>query len=113
MYWYFDKDITEDYRNLHTEQLHNLYLPNISITESRKMQWAEYVTCTEKMRNVCKILVMNPKRKKEREDVDWIHLAPYMVQQRTLVKMTVNHKRQVIYLAQQPLASQDLSRVGD
>jgi hypothetical protein len=49
---------------MHTEQLHNFYLPNIDVTESRRMQWAEYVTCTGEMRNAYKILVMNPKGKK-------------------------------------------------
>jgi hypothetical protein len=46
---------------MHTEQLHNFYLPDTGITESKRMQWAEYVTCTEEMRNVYKILVKNHK----------------------------------------------------
>jgi hypothetical protein len=51
---------------LHNEELHNLYsLENIiRMIKSRRMRWAGLVALIGEMRNVCKILVGKPERKR-------------------------------------------------
>jgi hypothetical protein len=49
------------WRRLHNEKLHHLYasLNIVRVIKSRRMRWAEHVTCRGKMRNVYKIGVQN------------------------------------------------------
>jgi hypothetical protein len=58
-------EVTEGWRKLHNENLHNLYLsPNtIRMIKSRKMIWAGHVAQMEK-RNAYRILVGKPERKR-------------------------------------------------
>jgi hypothetical protein len=47
--------VTEGWRNLHYEQLHNMYSsPNIIIRQikSRRVRWTRHVACMGEMRNV-------------------------------------------------------------
>jgi hypothetical protein len=55
-------DVTGQWRNLHNEELHNLYSsPNIIRTlKSRRMRWAGYVAHMGKKRNADRILVGKP-----------------------------------------------------
>jgi hypothetical protein len=52
-------EVTVDWRELHNEELHNLYSsPNIiRIIKSRKMRWAGRVARMGDTRNTCRILV--------------------------------------------------------
>jgi hypothetical protein len=54
------------WRNLHNEELHNLYcsLSIIRITKSRRMRWAVHTARMGEKRNVCRILVGKPEGKR-------------------------------------------------
>jgi hypothetical protein len=54
------------WRRLHNEELHNQYIsPNIiRVIKSRRMRWAGYVACTEKMSNSHKMLVRKSEQKR-------------------------------------------------
>jgi hypothetical protein len=58
-------DVTEDWRKLHNEELHNLYSsPNIiRMFKSRRMRWAGHVARIRETRNAYKILVGKPEGK--------------------------------------------------
>jgi hypothetical protein len=55
-------EVTEGWRKLHNEELHNLYSsPNIiRIIRSKRMRWAEHVAPMGAKRNAYKILVTKP-----------------------------------------------------
>jgi hypothetical protein len=36
-------EVTGEWRKLHSEELHNLYSPQISLGKSRRMRWAGHV----------------------------------------------------------------------
>jgi hypothetical protein len=52
-------EVTGSWRNLHNEDLHNLYSLQsvIRIIKYRRMRWAGHVTCIGEMRNAYEILV--------------------------------------------------------
>jgi hypothetical protein len=54
-------EVTEDWRKLHNEKLHNLYSsPNINrMIKSMRIRWVEYVACMGR-RGMYVILVGNP-----------------------------------------------------
>jgi hypothetical protein len=54
--------VTGGWRNLHDEELHNLYSsPSIiRMIKSRRMRWAGYVTRMEEKKNAYRILLRNP-----------------------------------------------------
>jgi hypothetical protein len=60
-------EVTEDWRKLHNEDLHNLYSsPNIiRMIKSRRMRWAGHVTRMGETRNASKILVGKPEGKRQ------------------------------------------------
>jgi hypothetical protein len=62
-------EVTGEWRKLHSEELHNLYLsPNIiRQIKSRRMRWAGHVACMEEER-FYKVLVGKPKGKRHSED---------------------------------------------
>jgi hypothetical protein len=55
-------EVTGGWRNLHNEELHNLYSsPSIiRMIESRRMRWAGHVARMGEKRNAYRILVGNP-----------------------------------------------------
>jgi hypothetical protein len=58
------------WRNLHNEELHNLY-PSSNIIKqikSRRMRWARHVALMEEERKVYKVLVGNPEGNNHSED---------------------------------------------
>jgi hypothetical protein len=57
--------VTGGWRNLHNEELHNLYsLPSIiRIIKSRRMRWAGHVARMGAKRNVYRLLVGKPRGK--------------------------------------------------
>jgi hypothetical protein len=59
-------EVMGEWRKLHNEKHHNLYSsPNIiKQIKSRQMRWAGQVACMGEERNVCKVLVGNPKGQK-------------------------------------------------
>jgi hypothetical protein len=100
------------WRRLHAEGLHNFSaLPNVTgVIISRRMRRAEHIARMGEMRNVHKILVGNPERKRPLgrpmsrwednirkdirevgwEGVHWIHLAQDRDQRRAVVKTVMN-----------------------
>jgi hypothetical protein len=60
------EEVAEDMRELHNEELHNLYASPyiIRVIKSRRMRWAGHVTRMGKMRNAYKIMVGKPEGKK-------------------------------------------------
>jgi hypothetical protein len=58
--------VTERWRKLHNEELHNLYsLPSIiRIIKSRRMRWADHVARMGEKRNVYRLLVGKPEGKR-------------------------------------------------
>jgi hypothetical protein len=57
--------VTEGWRKLHNEELHNLYSsPSIiRIIKSRRIRWAGHVARMVEKRNVYRLLVGKPERK--------------------------------------------------
>jgi hypothetical protein len=57
-------EVMREWRKLHNEELHNLYLsPNIiRQTKSSRMRWAVHVACMGEERKVHNILVGKPER---------------------------------------------------
>jgi hypothetical protein len=55
-------EVTEGWRKLHNEELHNLYSSTsiIRMIKSRRMKWAGHVERMGEMRNTYKILVGKP-----------------------------------------------------
>jgi hypothetical protein len=55
-------EVTEDWRKLHNEELHNLYSsPNIiRMIKSWKIRWAGHVALMEETKNAYRILVGKP-----------------------------------------------------
>jgi hypothetical protein len=55
---------------MHNDELHSLYpSPNIvRVIKSRRMRWAEHVACMREGKNVYRVLVGRPKRKRPWED---------------------------------------------
>jgi hypothetical protein len=55
-------EVTEEWRKLHNEELHNLYSSPDIIRQvrSRRMRWAGHVARMGEERNVCKVLVGKP-----------------------------------------------------
>jgi hypothetical protein len=53
------KEVTVDWRKLHSEELHEIYSPPniIQVIKSRRMRWAGHVACMGEKRNICSILV--------------------------------------------------------
>jgi hypothetical protein len=60
------KEMAGGYRQLHNEELHNLYISSniIKGIKSRRMRWAGHVECMEALRNEYKILVRKPEGKR-------------------------------------------------
>jgi hypothetical protein len=58
-------EVTEKWRKLHKEELHNLYSsPNIvKVTKSRSMRWETHIVRLIEERNTYKILVVQPEGK--------------------------------------------------
>jgi hypothetical protein len=59
-------EVTGEWRELHSEELHNLYSsPDINRqSKSRRMRWAEHVACMREERKVYKVLVRKSEGKK-------------------------------------------------
>jgi hypothetical protein len=59
-------EVTGEWRKLHNEELHNLYLsPDIiRQVKSRRMRWAGHVACMGEDRKLYKVLVGKPKGKR-------------------------------------------------
>jgi hypothetical protein len=59
-------EVTEEWRNLHNEELNDLYSsPSIVwVIKSEIMRWAGYVACMGERRGVYRVLVGKPERKK-------------------------------------------------
>jgi hypothetical protein len=57
-------EVTEDWRKLHNEELHNLYSsPNIiKMMKSRRMRWAGHIARMGETRNAYRILVEKPEK---------------------------------------------------
>jgi hypothetical protein len=57
--------VTEGWRKLHSEELHNLYsLPSIiRMIKSMRMRWAGHIARIGEKRNACRILVGKPEEK--------------------------------------------------
>jgi hypothetical protein len=90
-------EVTGEWRKLHSGELHNLYLSPDIIRQNKlkRMRWAGHVACLGERRNLYRVLVGKPVRKKPlgkprrrwqvgiemdlRESgsggTDWIHLA--------------------------------------
>jgi hypothetical protein len=105
-------EVTGGWRKLHNEDLHNLYSsPSIiRIIKSRRMRWAGYIARMGKKRNVYRILVEKPERKRPLgrprrrwvdnikmdlreigwDGVDWIDTAQDRDQLRALVNTVLN-----------------------
>jgi hypothetical protein len=105
-------EVTEGWRKLHNEELHNLYSsPSIiRIIKSRRMRWAEHVARMGDKRNVYRLLVGNPEGKRPlgrprrrwidniKMDlleigvsvVDWVRLAQDRYRWRALVNSVMN-----------------------
>jgi hypothetical protein len=62
-----NKKATGGWRNLHHEELQNLYSsPHIiKIIKSRRMRWAGYIARMREMRNAYRILVGKPEGKRQ------------------------------------------------
>jgi hypothetical protein len=58
--------VTGGWRKLHNEELHNLYSSRsiIRIIKSRRMRWAEHVARMGEKRNVYRLLLEEPERKR-------------------------------------------------
>jgi hypothetical protein len=104
--------VTEGWRKLHNEELHNLYssLSIIRIIKSRKMRWAGHVARMREKRNVYSLLVGKPEGKIPLERprrrwinnikmdlleiglnvVDWIGLAQDRYRWRAVVNSVLN-----------------------
>jgi hypothetical protein len=102
--------MTEGWRKLHNEELHNLdFSPSIiRMIKSRRMRWAGHVACLK--RNACRILVENTEgksalgRHRRRwnnninlshgkigwDGMDLIYLTQYRDQWKVLVKTVMN-----------------------
>ena len=63
-------EVTREWRNLHNEELNDLYSsPNIvRVTKSRRMSWSVHVTRMEERRAIYRILVGKPEGKRQLED---------------------------------------------
>jgi hypothetical protein len=103
-------EVTGEWRKLHNEELHDLYLPNIvRVLKSRRMRWAEHVARMGKERGMYRVLVGKPEGKRplgracrrrennikiDFEDVgwvtDWIELARDRNMCRALVNAVMN-----------------------
>jgi hypothetical protein len=59
-------EVTGGWRKLHNEELHNLYSSSriIRMMKSRRMRWAGNVARMGTKRNIYRILVGNPERKR-------------------------------------------------
>jgi hypothetical protein len=64
--------VSEDWRKLHNEELHDLYCsPNIiGVIRSRRVSWVGHVACMVEMRNVNRVLEGNLKERDPLEDTD-------------------------------------------
>jgi hypothetical protein len=60
------KELTGGWRQLHNEELHNLYSsPDIfRVSKSRIVRWTEHVACIGEIKNAHKILVGKPEGKR-------------------------------------------------
>jgi hypothetical protein len=74
------EEVTEEWRKLQDEELHNLYpSPNISKQSKSRRRWAVYVACTGEERKLYKVLVGKHERKRplgrrRRRGEDWIRM---------------------------------------
>jgi hypothetical protein len=101
------RDETGGWRNLHNEELHNLYSPpsTIRMIRPRKMRWVGHVARMGKKKNAYRILVRKPEGKiplgspRRRwvdlreigwEGVDWVDMAQNRNQWRDLVNTVLN-----------------------
>jgi hypothetical protein len=59
-------DLTDEWRKLHNEELHDLYSSTsiIRIIKSRRMRWAEHVARMGERRNAYRLLVGKPEGKR-------------------------------------------------
>ena len=64
--------VSEDWRKLHSEELHDLYCsPNINgVIKTGRMRWVWYVPCMVQNRNVNRVLEGNLKERDPLEDTD-------------------------------------------
>jgi hypothetical protein len=65
-------EVTEGWRKLHNEELHNLYASQciIRMIKSRRMRWAGHIARMGERRNACRISVESRKEGDHWEDQD-------------------------------------------
>jgi hypothetical protein len=105
-------EVTGEWRNLHNEELCDLYSSPIviRIIKSRKMRWMGHVAWMEEKRNTYRLLMGKPEKKRLLgrprrrwvdnirmdlgemgwDDVDWIGLAQDRNRQRAHVNLVMN-----------------------
>jgi hypothetical protein len=96
--------VTGSWRELHNEELHNLYpSPSIiRIIKSRRMRWAGHVARMGEKRNACRLLVRKPRHRwidnfkidlpETGDGVEWTDLAQDRHRWRDLVNVVMNFR---------------------
>jgi hypothetical protein len=123
-------EVTGEWRKLHNKELHDLYTSQsrIRIMKVRRMRWAGHVARMGEKRNVYRLLVGKPERRRPLGrprrrwvdnirmylvevgwgDVDWIGLAQDRDRWRALVNLILNLRASRVVLSSTELVSQSV-----